>query len=351
WLLDQVTVTEDNLKALIRVLVERADNENDYILPGYTHLQRGQPIRWAHLLLSYAFSFRSDLERLRQLVPRIAVLPLGSGALAGNSFGVDRGPARAHRGTGELAHRNAREDADHELALERLFHPCLDEDRVHELRLAAASRGQRRRQDMGVSGAESHQRITTSAACTANSNSRASTASSMMPQKKNPDSLELLRGKSRRLFGNTAGFMMTLKGLPSTYKFKDLQEDKETLFDTADNLTSRLSIAEGVVATLTLNGEKMRPALTMDVLTTDLTDYYLIPFHEAHHISRHSRPGRGAPVPDQRAYCVRRLQVAARGLHGGHLRGVRLRGERRGPAGDWRDEPRGGGEADRGAAR
>ncbi|KAG8689188.1 argininosuccinate lyase [Ceratobasidium sp. 394] len=114
-----------------------------------------------------------------------------------------------------------------------------------------------------------------------------STGSSMMPQKKNPDSLELLRGKSGRVFGNMAGFLMTLKGLPSTYN-KDLQEDKEPLFDAIDTVTASFQIAEGVIATLNVNAEKMRAALTMDMLATDLADYLVrkgMPFRETHHIS------------------------------------------------------------------
>jgi len=114
-----------------------------------------------------------------------------------------------------------------------------------------------------------------------------STGSSMMPQKKNADSLELLRGKSGRVFGNMSGFLMTLKGLPSTYN-KDLQEDKEPLFDSVDTTLACLKIAEGVIATLTINPEKMRAALTMDMLATDLADYLVrkgIPFRETHHIS------------------------------------------------------------------
>jgi len=114
-----------------------------------------------------------------------------------------------------------------------------------------------------------------------------STGSSIMPQKKNPDSLELLRGKSGRIFGNMAGFLMTLKGLPSTYN-KDLQEDKEPLFDAVDNVSASFKITEGVIATMEVHAEKMRQALTMDVLATDLADYLVrkgVPFRKTHHIS------------------------------------------------------------------
>jgi len=114
-----------------------------------------------------------------------------------------------------------------------------------------------------------------------------STGSSIMPQKKNPDSLELLRGKSGRVFGNMAGLLMTLKGLPSTYN-KDLQEDKEPLFDAVDTISASIKIAEGVISTMEIHPERMRNALTVDMLATDLADYLVrkgIPFRETHHIS------------------------------------------------------------------
>jgi len=140
-----------------------------------------------------------------------------------------------------------------------------------------------------------------------------STGSSIMPQKKNPDSLELLRGKSGRIFGNMAGFMMTLKGLPSTYN-KDLQEDKEPLFDAVDNMSASLKIAEGVIATMEVHGEKMRAALTMDVLATDLADYLVrkgIPFRETHHVS-----GRAVALAESRKCQLDNLTLEDyKGLH------------------------------------
>jgi len=268
WLLDEAKIVEKGLKALILVIVNRADKEKEFLLPGYTHLQRGQPIRWSHLLLSHAFSFRNDLDRLRQLIPRISVLPLGSGALAGNPFPVDRDFLAKELGFQSIAENSLWGVGDRDFIAEFMMWASLVMTHISKLA-----------EDLVVYSTAEFGFISLSDAY--------STGSSMMPQKKNPDSLELLRGKSGRIFGNMTGFLMTLKGLPSTYN-KDLQEDKEPLFDTVDNLSACLQIAEGVIATLEVHGEKMRAALTMDVLATDLADYLVrkgIPFRETHHVS------------------------------------------------------------------
>ncbi|KAJ7632509.1 argininosuccinate lyase [Roridomyces roridus] len=268
WLLDQVQDIEQSVKGLLHVIVERADKEKDILLPGYTHLQRGQPIRWSHLLLSHATSFRYDLERLQQLVPRISVLPLGSGALAGNPFAVDREFLAKELGFASIAENSMWGVGDRDFIVEFLMWSSLT--MTHISRMA---------EDLIVYSTAEFGFVTLSDAY--------STGSSIMPQKKNPDSLELLRGKSGRLFGNMAGFLMTLKGLPSTYN-KDLQEDKEPLFDSVDNVSASLKIAEGVIATMNVHADKMRQALTMDVLATDLADYLVrkgIPFRQTHHIS------------------------------------------------------------------
>ncbi|KAF9453241.1 argininosuccinate lyase [Macrolepiota fuliginosa MF-IS2] len=268
WLLGEATEVEQGLRGLIRVMVERADQEKDYLLPGYTHLQRGQPIRWSHLLLSHAFSFRYDLERLQQLIPRISVLPLGCGALAGNPFAVDREFLARELGFQNIAENSLWGVGDRDFIVEFLQWSSLT--MAHISRMA---------EDLIIYSTAEFGFVTLSDAY--------STGSSIMPQKKNPDSLELLRGKSGRIFGNMAGFLMTYKGLPSTYN-KDLQEDKEPLFDAVDNVSASLKIAEGVIATLAVHPDKMRQALTMDVLATDLADYLVrkgIPFRETHHIS------------------------------------------------------------------
>ncbi|KAH7923521.1 putative argininosuccinate lyase [Leucogyrophana mollusca] len=294
WLLDEVDDIEKSLKGLIRVMVERADKERDILMPGYTHLQRGQPIRWSHFLLSHAFSFRSDLERLQQLIPRVSVLPLGSGALAGNPFAVDREFLAKELGFSSLAENSMWGVGDRDFIVEFLMWASLT--MTHMSRLA---------EDLIIYSTAEFGFVTLSDAY--------STGSSIMPQKKNSDSLELLRGKSGRIFGNMAGFMMTLKGLPSTYN-KDLQEDKEPLFDAVDNISASLKIAEGVVATLEVHSEKMRQALTMDVLATDLADYLVrkgVPFRETHHVS-----GRAVALAESRKCQLNELTVQDfQGLH------------------------------------
>ncbi|KAG0705905.1 putative argininosuccinate lyase [Suillus ampliporus] len=294
WLLDEVDDIESSLKGLVRIMVERADKERDILLPGYTHLQRGQPIRWSHFLLSHAFSFRNDLERLQQLIPRISVLPLGSGALAGNPFSIDREFLAKELGFASLAENSMWGVGDRDFIVEFLMWSSLT--MTHMSRLA---------EDLIIYSTAEFGFVTLSDAY--------STGSSIMPQKKNPDSLELLRGKSGRIFGDMAGFMMTLKGLPSTYN-KDLQEDKEPLFDTVDNISASLKIAEGVIATMEVHGEKMRQALTMDVLATDLADYLVrkgVPFRETHHVS-----GRAVALAEARKCQLNELTVEDyKGLH------------------------------------
>lgn len=287
WLLDEVEDIQASLKALIRVIIERADKERDILLPGYTHLQRGQPIRWSHFLLSHALSFRYDLERLQQLIPRISVLPLGSGALAGNPFAVDREFLAKELGFKSLAENSMWGVGDRDFIAEFLMWASLT--MTHMSRIS---------EDLIIYSTAEFGFVTLSDAY--------STGSSIMPQKKNPDSLELLRGKSGRIFGHMAGFMMTLKGLPSTYN-KDLQEDKEPLFDAADNISASLKIAEGVIATMEVYGDKMRQALTMDVLATDLADYLVrkgVPFRETHHVS-----GRAVALAEARRCQLNDLNV------------------------------------------
>ncbi|KAI0035711.1 argininosuccinate lyase [Vararia minispora EC-137] len=288
WLLDEVEEIEEGLRALIRVMVERADRERDYLMPGYTHLQRGQPIRWSHLLLSHAFSFRADLERLEQLIPRISVLPLGSGALAGNPFAVDREFLARDLGFTSIAENSLYGVGDRDFIIEFMMWASL-----------ATTHLSRMSEDLIIYSTAEFGFVTLSDAY--------STGSSMMPQKKNPDSLELLRGKSGRVFGNAAGFLMSYKGLPSTYN-KDLQEDKEPLFDTVDTVSACFRIAEGVIATLSIHPDKMRQALTMDVLATDLADYLVrkgVPFRETHHIS-----GRAVALAESRNSQLNDLSVA-----------------------------------------
>ncbi|GAA98520.1 uncharacterized protein L969DRAFT_95243 [Mixia osmundae IAM 14324] len=268
WLIDESAKIRQALRDLIDVLVNRAEKEIDHILPGYTHLQRAQPIRWSHFLLSHTANLVSDLSRLDSSLPRLSVMPLGSGAMAGNPFAIPREQIAEQLGFQSLSLNSMQGVSDRDFIAEFLFTTTLA--MVHISRFA---------EDLIIYSSAEFGFVSLSDAY--------STGSSIMPQKKNPDSLELLRGKSGRTFGQMAGFLMTLKGIPSTYN-KDLQEDKEPLFDAAETIHRCLLIFQGVIATLTIHPEKMRAALTDDLLATDLAEYLVrkgTPFRETHHIS------------------------------------------------------------------
>jgi argininosuccinate lyase len=269
WLMDEVDQLASLLQQFIQVIVSRARVEIDALMPGYTHLQRAQPIRWSHLLLSHAAYLVADYQRLTDLRPRISVLPLGSGPLAGNPFaGLDREAIARDLGFQTVGTNSMHGVSDRDFIAETLMWASLT--MVHVSKLA---------EDFIIYSSAEFGFVQLSDAY--------STGSSIMPQKKNPDSLELLRGKSGRIFGDMAGFMMTLKGIPSTYN-KDLQEDKEPLFDAVDTIRRSLQVATGVISTMTIFPDKMLAALTPDMLATDLADYLVrkgIPFRETHHIS------------------------------------------------------------------
>ena len=269
WLLDEIDAIVALLTDLLRVMVNRAESEVDYLMPGYTHLQRAQPIRWAHWLLSHASYFSNDLDRLRVMRPRVSVLPLGAGPLAGNPFaGLDRDALAKELHFDSVGPNSMHSVADRDFVVEMLMWASLFS--VHVSKMA---------EDLIIYSSSEFGFVVLSDAY--------STGSSIMPQKKNPDSLELLRGKSGRLYGHLCGFMMSLKGIPSTYN-KDLQEDKEPLFDAVDTTKACLQILTGVLSTMTVHADKMRAALTPDMLATDLADYLVrkgIPFRETHHIS------------------------------------------------------------------
>ncbi|RME62460.1 MAG: argininosuccinate lyase, partial [Caldilineae bacterium] len=247
---------------------ERASDEIDLLMPGYTHLQPAQPIRWSHWLLSHAWAWRRDADRLDDLLRRVNVLPLGSGALAGNPFPIDRTFLAQELGFADVTPNSLDGVSDRDFVAEFLFWATLT--MVHISRWA---------EDLILYSSREFGFVTLADAY--------STGSSLMPQKKNPDSLELLRGKSGRVFGDFSGLLMTLKGLPSTYN-KDLQEDKEPLFDAVDALAGALPIAAGVLRTLTVHPERMRAALVPEMLATDLAEYLVrkgVPFRTTHHIA------------------------------------------------------------------
>lgn len=256
------------LADLISVIIKRAEGEIDILMPGYTHLQRAQPIRWSHWLSSYATYFTEDYKRLKQIAERLNVSPLGAGALAGHPYGIDREFLAEGLCFNGVIGNSLVAVSDRDFVVELMFWGTLFMN--HISRFA---------EDLIIYSTAEFGFIKLSDAY--------STGSSLMPQKKNADSLELLRGKSGRVFGDLAGFLMSLKGIPSTYD-KDMQEDKESLFDSLLTVEHSILIATGVISTLSVEKEKMQAALTMDMLATDLADYLVrkgVPFRETHHIS------------------------------------------------------------------
>jgi argininosuccinate lyase len=234
-------------------------------MPGYTHVQRAQPVSAAHWLLQFFWPFQRDRERLADLRRRLNVMPLGAGALAGNPFGVDRAWLAAELGFDSVTPNSMDAVSDRDFVAELLFTGALIG--THLSRLA---------EDLVFYSSAEYGFVRLA--------DRYSTGSSIMPQKKNPDSMELARGKSGRLLGNLVTLMTVLKGLPSTYN-KDLQEDKQPIFDTLDTLRLTLPVVAGAVATLTLNVERMAAALDDSILATDIADELVrigVPFREAH---------------------------------------------------------------------
>jgi argininosuccinate lyase len=284
WLRDAITGLRAYLQQLIAVAADRAEAEIDLLMPGYTHLQPAQPIRWSHWLLSHAWAWQRDAQRLDELRARVNVMPLGSGALAGNPFPIDREALAEELGFGGITLNSLDGVADRDFIAEFLFWATLT--MLHLSRFA---------EDLIIYSSREFGFVTLADAY--------STGSSLMPQKKNPDALELLRGKSGRVMGQMTGLMAVLKGLPTAYN-KDLQEDKEPLFDAFGSLNAALQIACGVLATLTVHPLPMRAALSPEMLATDLAEYLVrkgVPFRESHHVAGAAvrmAEVQGVPLPD-----------------------------------------------------
>jgi len=256
----------DRLEALQLALLTQAEEHAATLMPGYTHLQRAQPITFGHWCLAYVEMFDRDRRRIDDATARTRILPLGAGALAGNSLGVER-----ERLTEAL-------DEFDEVAGNSLD-AVADRDYLAELHFAFALTGvhlSRLAEDLVIYSSTEFAFVELADAY--------STGSSLMPQKKNPDSMELLRGKSGRLIGNMVALLTVLKGLPLSYN-KDMQEDKEGFFDSLDTLDLSLEVAAAAVATMRARPERMVAALDDAMLATDLADELVrrgVPFREAH---------------------------------------------------------------------
>jgi argininosuccinate lyase len=256
------------IKKLCRELVEQARSHLDVVIPGYTHLRKAQPLLFAHYLLAYFEMFRRDHERLDDCYRRTDTMPLGSGALAGNGFPLDREALRKELGFAQLTRNSLDAVSDRDYLVE--FTTAAALTLAHLSRMA---------EDFIIYSSSEFGLLELSDTVT--------TGSSIMPQKKNPDSLELVRGKTGRVFGNLVSLLTQLKGLPLAYN-KDLQEDKESVFDTLDTVMDCLLVAQLVVRTLRVNREAAQGAVTTGYLNaTDLADYLVrrgIPFRKAHEL-------------------------------------------------------------------
>jgi argininosuccinate lyase len=263
--IDEVVVL---IRALQRTLTDLAEANRDCVMPGYTHLQRAQPILLAHYLLAYFSMFKRDRERLKDVRARVNRLPLGSGAIAGTGFAIDREMIARRLGFDGLCENSMDAVSDRDFVVEFVGAAALI--MVHLSRLA---------EDLIIYSTAEFGFIELSDAV--------STGSSLMPQKKNPDSLELIRGKAGRVFGHHAGLLATMKGLPLAYD-KDMQEDKEALFDTIDTLRGSLGVMATVLRNIRVNSGRTREAASKGYLNaTDLADYLVrrgVEFRRAHEL-------------------------------------------------------------------
>jgi argininosuccinate lyase len=268
WMMQTSPILDTALHDLQFDLVEQAELAGETLMPGYTHLQRAQPILLAHWWLSHYWPLQRDHLRLIDLIERISVLPLGSGALAGVPFYIDRITLADSLGFAEVSQNSIDAVSDRDFAAEYLF--CTTMIGIHLSKLA-----------------EQIVLFTSAEFGFFELSDAFATGSSLMPQKKNPDVFELTRGKAGTLLGLLTGLLATLKGLPSTYD-KDLQEDKAPVFQATDTLLAILPVMGGALKTITVQAERMRNAIDSSMLATDLADYLVdkgVPFREAHAIT------------------------------------------------------------------
>lgn len=272
WCKRELRALSHRILALQQVLRNRAveagiGSEGIY-LPGYTHLQRAQPVLLAHHLLAHAWALGRDVDRLLATIDRLDVSPLGAGALAGSSLPLDPAATAADLGFASVFANSLDAVSDRDFVAEALFDVCLVA--VHLARLG-----------------EEWVLWTSEEFGFARLDDAYATGSSMLPQKKNPDIAELARGKAGRIIGNLTGLLATLKGLPLAYN-RDLQEDKEPLFDAVDQVALALSAMSGMIATAAFDAGRMREAADADVMAaTDLAEWLVAagtPFRQAHAI-------------------------------------------------------------------
>lgn len=264
----EVKTVIESVALLQETIIELAEKHIDVIMPGYTHLQRAQPILFSHHIMTYFWMLERDKSRFNDSLKRIDLSPLGAGAISGTTFNIDRFQTKDELGFEGIYHNSMDAVSDRDYIVETLSNISLV--MVHLSRLS---------EELIFWTTDEANFVTLSDAFT--------TGSSMMPQKKNPDMAELIRGKSGRTAGHLMAMLMLLKGLPLTYN-KDMQEDKEGLFDSLTTVKGSLKIMNGMLETLTVNETMLEEAVTEDFSNaTELADYLVakgIPFRDSHEI-------------------------------------------------------------------
>ncbi|MCY4334795.1 MAG: argininosuccinate lyase [Litoreibacter sp.] len=270
WVRDQMDAAIAGIEALQRAFLAQAEAGVTHVMPGFTHLQTAQPVTWGHHMMAYVEMLGRDASRFRDARARMNESPLGTAALAGTSFDIDRDATAKALGFDRPAANSLDAVADRDFALEFLSASSICA--MHLSRFA---------EELVIWSSAQFRFVTLS--------DRFSTGSSIMPQKKNPDAAELIRAKVARIFGANTALMIVMKGLPLTYS-KDMQEDKEQTFDAADNLMLALAAMTGMVIDMSANVEALEKAAASGFSTaTDLADWLVrtldMPFRDAHHVT------------------------------------------------------------------
>ncbi len=268
YLRDEIVEIRRLLREMQKTIIVLAERHQDTVMPGYTHLQRAQPVLFGHHLLAYYEMFERDRERLADCYRRVNVLPLGAGALAGTVLPIDREMVADLLGFNAVSENSMDAVSDRDFAIE--FVSGCSQIMVHLSRLA---------EELVLWSSAEFGFITIADAFT--------TGSSIMPQKKNPDVAELSRGKAGRVFGHLTSLLTLMKGLPLSYN-RDMQEDKEPVFDTSDTVSQALAVMAAMLNSITVHRDAMRHAAEDGFITaTDLADYLVrkgLPFRQAHEV-------------------------------------------------------------------
>ncbi len=267
YLRRRIPLLQQKLRATIAAFADQAERAGEALMPSYTHLRRAMPVLVSHFLLSHAAALRRDHHRLEMAREEANAMPLGSGAIAGTGYAVDTAALAARLGFTRVVANSMDASSDRDFAVSFLHAVSLS--MVHLSRIA---------EDFILMTGEEFGFFELA--------DSSATGSSMMPQKKNPDPLELVRGKSGRVIGHLTGFLITMKGLPTGYN-KDLQEDKEPLFDSEDTLAVSLAATAAVIGKLGLHAERTGRAASGLLLATDVADYLVsrgMPFRQSHEV-------------------------------------------------------------------